>query len=175
MQHWKRMLGGGAAMLVCVGAAHAGPVSRANAQAVGLAAADDSYVRSAQRINQAEIALGQLAQQRGSADEVKQMARTMVQRHSALAAQLADLARDRGAATAQGRSSEDEQVHDRLATLSGRSFDEAFQQAVADTHARELALHRAELAHGGDPGLRGYAQSRVKALEASMVPVKHDW
>jgi putative membrane protein len=140
-----------------------------------LAQAAPAYVQSAQTINQAELALGQLAQQRGNSDEVKQMARTMVERHSALSAQLADLARERAIATAQQPSTEDERVHDRLAKLSGTSFDEAFNQAVADAHTRELALHRGEIERGGDAGLRGYAQSRVSALEASMAQAKDDW
>jgi putative membrane protein len=144
----------------------------ASAQA---ASAEQSYVQSAQTINQAELALGQLAQQRGRSDEVKKMARTMVERHSALSAQLADLARERAIAMANDRSTDDEQVHDRLAKLSGTSFDEAFEQAVADAHKRELALHRGELERGGDAGLRGYAQSRVSALEASMAQAKDEW
>jgi putative membrane protein len=139
------------------------------------APAEQPYVQSAQRINRAELALGQLAQQRGSSDEVKQMARTMVERHSALSAQLDDLARERAIVTAQLASTEDEQVHDRLAQLSGTSFDEAFKLAVADAHTRELALHRGELERGGDAGLRGYAQSRVTALEASMAQAKDEW
>jgi putative membrane protein len=139
------------------------------------APAEQSYVQSAQTINQAELALGQLAQQRSSSDEVKQMSRTMVERHSALSAQLAELARERAIASAQQPSAEDEQVHDRLAKLSGRSFDEAFKQVVADAHTRELALHRGELERSGDTGLRGFAQSRVSALEASMAQAKDEW
>ena len=139
------------------------------------ATAEQSYVQSAQTINHAELALGQLAQQQGSSDEVKQMARTMVERHSALSAQLADLARERAIATPQHPSTEDERVHDRLAKLSGTSFDEAFKQAVADVHTRELALHRGEVERGGDARLRGYAQSRVSALEASMAQAKDEW
>lgn len=139
------------------------------------APAEQSYVQSAQTINQAELALGQLAQQRGSSDEVKQMARTMVERHSALSAQLADLARERAIATAQHPSTEEERGYDRLAKLTGTSFDEAFKQAVAHAHTRELALHRGELERGGDAGLRGYAQSRVSALEASMAQAKDEW
>lgn len=137
--------------------------------------AEQSYVQSAQTINQAELALGQLGQQRGSSDEVKQMARTMVERHSALSAKLVDLARERAISTAQTPSTEDERVHDGLAKLSGTSFDDAFKQAVADAHTRELALHRGEIERSGDAGLRGYAQSRVSALEASMAQTKDDW
>jgi putative membrane protein len=157
------MVVGGAAMLVSVGAAHAG------------VAAERSYVQSAQAINQVELGLGQLAQQRGSSDAVKQMSHTMVERHSALSAQLAELARARGIAPPEKPSAEDEEVHGRLAKLSGRSFDEAFVRAVTDVHTRELALHRGEVEHSGDAGLRGYAQSRVSALEASMAQVKAEW
>jgi len=142
---------------------------------VQAAPAEQSYVQSAQTINQAELALGQLAQERGSSDEVKQMSHTMVERHSALSAQLAELARERDLAAAPGSTTEDAKVHDRLAQLSGRSFDEAFEQAVADAHTRELALHRGELERSGDPGLRGYAQSRVSALEAAMAKAKDEW
>jgi len=136
---------------------------------------DQSYVQGAQTINQAELRLGHLAQQRGSSDKVKQMARNMVERHSALSAQLADLARERAIAVAQYPSIEDERLYDRLAKLSGTSFDEAFEQAVADTHTQELALHRSELERGGDAALRGYAQSRVSALENSMAHAKSEW
>jgi putative membrane protein len=139
------------------------------------APAEQSYVQSAQTINQAELALGQLAQQRGSSDEVKQMARNMVDRHSALSAQLADLARERAIPTAQHPSTVDDRAYVRLGKLSGTSFDEAFKQAVADAHTRELALHRGEIERGGDAGLRSYAQSRVSALEASMEQAKDEW
>lgn len=152
-----------AALLVAGGArAHADP-------------AEESYVRSAQAINQAELALGQLGQRRGSSEEVKQMSRTMVERHSALTAQLAALARERAIATEREPSREDQQVQDRLVGLSGRAFDVTFKQAVADAHARELALHRGELERSGDAALRGYARSRVTALEASMAQAKEDW
>lgn len=150
-------------MLVLVGAVHAGDV------------AERSYVQSAQTINQAELGLGQLARQRGSSDAVQQMSRTMVERHSALSAQLTELARARGIATPAKPSAEDEEVHDRLARLSGRSFDDVFVQAVTDVHSRELALHRGEVERSGDAGLRGYAQARVIALEASMAQVKDEW
>ena len=139
------------------------------------APAEQSYVQNAQTINQAELALGKLGQQRGSSEEVKQMSHTMVERHSALSAQLAELARERDIAVVQKPSSEDEKVYDRLAKLSGRSFDEAFEQAVTDAHKRELALHRGELERSGDVGLRGYAQSRVSALEAAMAQAKDEW
>jgi putative membrane protein len=150
-------------------------LSAGPALASDAAPAEQSYVQSAQTINQAELALGQLAQQRGSSSEVKQMAGTMVERHSALSAQLADLARERAIPTPQHPSAEDKQVYDRLAKLSGTSFDEAFKQAVADAHTQELALHRGELERAGDAALRGYAQSRVSALEASMARAKDEW
>ncbi len=175
MRNWKKMVAGGAAMVISAGAAHAGQESRAVEQASRATAAEQSYVQAAQAINQAELALGQLAQQRGRSNEVKQMARTMVERHSTLSAQLADLARERAIATAQYRSTEDEQVYDRLAKLSDKSFDEAFEQAVAGAHTRELELHRGELERGADAGLRSYAQSRVSALEASMAQAKDEW
>jgi putative membrane protein len=139
------------------------------------APAEELYVQSAQTINQAELALGQLAQQRGSSDKVKQISLNMVQRHSALSAQLAELARERDIAMTLKPSTEDEKVYDRLAKLSGRSFDGAFEQAVTDAHTRELALHRGELERSGDAGLRGYAQSRVSALEAAMMQAKGEW
>lgn len=63
MGYLKKMVVGGAAILVSVGAAHARD------------AAEQSYVQSAQTVNQAELGLGQLAQQRGSSDAVKQMSR----------------------------------------------------------------------------------------------------
>jgi putative membrane protein len=155
---------------VCIAALLVASGARAQA-----ASAERSYVQSAQTINLAELALGQLAQKQGASDEVKQMARAMVERHSALRAELADLARARGIETADHPSTEDQQAHDRLAGLSGRSFDEAFEHAVADAHTRELALHRGALEHSGDAGLRSYAQSRVRALEASTAHAKDEW
>jgi predicted outer membrane protein len=162
-------------MLISAGAAHAGPEPSAVEQAVRAPPAERSYVQSAQAINQAELALGRLAQRRGSSNQVKQMARTMVERHSALSAQLADLARERAIATDDHPSIDDKKVHDRLASSSDRSFDEAFEKAVADVHKQELALHRGELERGGDAELRGYAQSRVSALEASKAQTKREW
>ena len=130
--------------------------------------AEQSYVQEAQTINQAELALGQLAQQRGSSDEVKQMSRTMVERHSVLSAQLAELARERAIASAPQPSTDDEQVYDRLAKLSGKSFDEAFKQAVADAHTRESRASPRRVR-----AQRGHWATRLRAITRERTRGQH--
>jgi putative membrane protein len=132
--------------------------------------ADTDFLRRARQTNHAELALGQLALQRAGSDEVKQMARKMVDRHTELEAQLAALARARGVADPPVSSPEDQATYDRLAGLSGAEFDGAFKKVVGDIHTQELAMHRAELKDGSDAELKAFAQGRVTALEQAAPP-----
>ena len=133
---------------------------------------EQAYLRNAMDINLIEVALGRLALERGSSDEVKQMATKMVERHTALQSKLGDIARQWGVSPSSETPSERRATQDHLKSLSGGKFDAAFKQAVEDIHQQEMALHRNELAGGTDSALREYAQTRVTALEQSAAQAK---
>ncbi len=137
--------------------------------------AEREFLERARAMNHAELALGQLALARGESDAVKQMARKMVDKHTALEAELDKLARKRGVTAAPAVSAEQQATQDRLAKLSGAQFDAAFKQAVDAGHVQELELHKGELKSGTDPALRAFAQSRVTALEQNKAPPKKEW
>jgi putative membrane protein len=134
--------------------------------------AEQAYVRQAMGINQTELALGRLALERGSSEDVKQMATKMVERHSALQSQLGDIARKSGIDPSPETTAAEQATQNRLEKLSGADFDAAFRQAVEDIHQQEMTLHKGELANGSDSALQGYAQSRVTALEKAAAQAK---
>jgi len=130
---------------------------------------DQAFLERALGVNQVELALGEMAAERGNAPEVKAMGKTMVEKHSELGRQLADLARRSHASEAPQLSTEQQSTVAHLASLSGSAFDASFKQTVDAGHVQELAMYRDEVSHAVDPELRALAERRVSTLEQTVT------
>jgi putative membrane protein len=130
-------------------------------QATGTVVADSGYIREAASLNQAEVRLGTMAEQRASNTAVKQFAQQMVADHSSMGQQWTSLAAQNGLPTSVFLNSIQQQTADQLSKLSGADFDRAYMSAMVADH---------EQAAGTLQRIGTYAQSaEVKRLAASGV------
>ena len=135
--------------------------STPSTQATGEVVADSGFIREAASINQAEVRLGTLAEQRSSNAAVKQFAQKMVADHSSLGQQWTSLAAQNGLPTSVPVNSSHQQTADQLSKLSGAEFDRTYMDAMVAGH---------EQAAGTFQRIGRYAQSaEVKRLAASSV------
>jgi putative membrane protein len=129
---------------------------------------EQAFLERALSMNEAELALGKLASDRGDASEVKAMGQQMVEKHTALGQWLRALAAQAGVTNAPERTAAQERTYQRIAALAGSQFDEQFKEAVNAGHVEELSLYRNELSVT-DPALKALAEQRVALLEANLA------
>ena len=138
-------------------------------------------------VNGMEMALGQMAIDKGSAD-VKAYAQHLVADHKKADGELTALAKKEDVSIADDEPTTPESVamakielgtKIELDTLSGVDFDHAYLAAMVDGHRRELAKIDADLAMGVDPSVKAMLQEirPVIAMHADeakrlMMPAK---
>jgi putative membrane protein len=133
---------------------------------------DQGFLEKALGVNQLELQLGQLAAQRATTPEVKAMGKKMVEKHTELGQQLAELARQSGGSGKAALSSDQRATYDRVASQSGSALDSMFKEVVDAGHVKELAMYRDEVSRAKSPGLRELAQRRVAKLEETVAQAK---
>ena len=159
---------------LCVGVLLWGGVSLADGSSTATthtadAGSDQAFLVDALRVNQLELELGQMATKRGTTTEVRGMGAKMVQKHTEFGQQLSNLAHRPAAAGAPELSADQRGTVVRLASLSGKDFDESFKATVDAGHVQELAMYRDEASHAADPRLRALAHVRVATLEQTVA------
>jgi putative membrane protein len=133
---------------------------------------DREFLEKALGVNQLELELGQLATQRATTAEVKAMGQKMVEKHTELGQQLAELARQAGGSEKAALSSDQRAIYERVASQSGNALDTVFKEVVDAGHVKELAMYRDEVGRAKSPALRELAQRRVAKLEETVAQAK---
>lgn len=104
----------------------------------------------------AEVDFGRLAEQKGG-DPVKTFGRRMVEDHSKLNRELADLAKADNIALPRGLDQEHATMQDTLRKLSGADFDRAYIPGQIVEHQKAAQLLEYEIGSGQDAELKSFA------------------
>ena len=131
----------------------------------GLAAADRKFVMEAARGGLAEVELGKLAAEKGSADAVKQFGKRMADDHAKAAAELKDFADKKGMTLPTDLDPKHKQLRDRLAKLTGADFDRAYANEMVKDHKKDVADFKREAKGAKDPDLKAWAGKTLPTLE----------
>jgi putative membrane protein len=117
-----------------------------NAGDVGQIMQEKMFLRKAAEGGIAEVKLGQLAVQKGSSDEVKAFGQKMVDDHSKLNAEIAQLADSMGVMLPKSMNKEDQAEYNKLNALSGSDFDIEYLSFMVKDHHQDLHAFRMEAA-----------------------------
>jgi putative membrane protein len=137
------------------------PPSRPPANAT---TSDEDFVREAAQAGLAEVALGKLALQRAYNPYVRQFAQRMVDDHSRVNHELADLAMNQGVEVPKEMDAERRTTSARLATFSGASFDREYMRAVLKDQARNVAVFRTYSHKGKNEEMKSWAAKILPTL-----------
>src|SRR5579875_2111626 len=122
-------------------------------------AGDKHFVKEATESSNAEIALGKLAQQNSSSQDVKQFGERMVTDHTKLNDQMAPVAQQLGVTVGPDQiPAKDKALQTKLQGLTGDQFDKAYIRAMVKDHKEDLKKFRREASSARDPMLRQNAQ-----------------
>lgn len=131
-----------------------------------IAEIDRQFMLTAAEAGMANIMMGQLALQQGSADEVKQFAQAEIDEQLNVKAELTQIAPQVGVTlpTAPGEKYQASLI--RLSQLSGEQFDQAYlSEGGINAHLENAATFQREAAFGQNPDLVRLANSGLPIID----------
>ena len=124
---------------------------------LGMSAVDRGFMLEAASGGVAEVELGRLASQRAGSDAVRQFGQRMMTDHGAANQELMQLAQRKGATLPQQPDAKHRAALDRLATMSGAQFDQAYMAEMVKDHQADAAVFEREVREGQDAEVRAWA------------------
>jgi putative membrane protein len=153
----------GAVVALCAGGI-------ASAQEVALAqdAPESKFLMDAVRGNLAEVKLGELAEQKGQSEGVREFGTMLVEDHSKALKETAELAKDLNVIPPALPSAEQTQKHDAMARLSGAEFDREFAAEMVKDHQEDIAKYEQQ-AKSGDSKVAKLAEDALPTLREHLA------
>ncbi len=133
---------------------------------------DKLFVQKATEGGIAQVQLGRLAVQKGG-PEVKEFAQKMIDDHTAMNKDMANVADSIGTMLPRKMNKEDQAEYDKLNGLSGDNFDKEYILYVAKAHREDMRNFRMEVSVASDPGLQAeVAKAATMTREHLMMLTK---
>ena len=129
-----------------------------------VAGADRTFVQQAAEGGAAEVALGQLAQQKGSSAQVKAFGDHMVRDHSKSNDELQRIVTRKGMELPATPNAQQQEDAAKLGKLPAGSFDRAYMDRMVADHKKTIALFQGEAKGGKDAELKAFAAKTLPAL-----------
>lgn len=138
----------------------------AQSRTASVSAADEQFMRQAAAGGLAEVELSRLAIHRADGDAVKQFADRMMRDHGAADAELQRLAEQKGVSLPQELDATHRAAYDRLSTMSGPEFDQAYTVQMMNDHAEAVRLFQHQVQASQDPDVQAWAAAKLPTLQA---------
>jgi len=135
-------------------------------------ARDRKFVRSVLEGGNAEVALGKLAVQKSSSQDVKQLGQKMMADHAQLTEQMRDVAKKEHIRAHVGTASKDKAVEARLKRLSGATFDRAYLAATVKDQRQDLDEFNREANDGNDTAIKRAASRGALVIGEQLEQAK---
>ncbi|MFF0655503.1 MULTISPECIES: DUF4142 domain-containing protein [Micromonospora] len=150
------------AALVVVGLAPA-----AAAQAAAQPSTQDTqYLQALHQVNLFEITAGNLAQQKGQNQQVKDLGKMFVTDHTQLDQTVQSTAQQLNVELPADPTADQQKVLDKLNNLSGAEFDKAWVTAQLAGHVQAIQATQTEISQGSEQSVVQIAQDALPVLQA---------
>jgi putative membrane protein len=133
---------------------------------------DAQFYRDAAEGGMAEVAMGNLAQEKAQSPSVKEFGAQMVKDHSAANEKLKALAQSKNITLPANPSVAEMEAKSKLQVLSGQSFDKTYIKGMIQDHEEDIAVFKKEAASGRDPDARAFASATLPTLEAHLKKIQ---
>jgi putative membrane protein len=128
--------------------------------------ADERFLTEAMQGDLAEVQMGELAQQKGQSDRVKEFGQTLVKDHGDHSKKLQQLGQQMGATLPTEPSAKQRAEHEKLGKLMGTQFDRTFARQMVEDHRRDIAKYQAAAKKPGPIG--DLAKETVPTLQQHL-------
>ncbi|MEU9511100.1 DUF4142 domain-containing protein [Micromonospora sp. NPDC048169] len=150
------------AALVVVGLAPAAAVQAAAQPSTQ----DTQYLQAVHQVNLFEITAGNLAQQKGQNQQVKDLGKMFVTDHTQLDQTVQSTAQQLNVQLPADPTADQQKVLDKLNNLSGAEFDKAWVTAQLAGHVQAIQATQTEISQGSEQSVVQIAQDALPVLQA---------
>lgn len=155
----------GIAVAICCGALCALP---AFSQTNTASNTDQQFVDTAAQIDMMEAHLGQMAQDQGGTQAVKDFGQTLVTDHTSDYNQLTAAATKAGATVPKGLDAEHNRMIAPFDKLKGAAFDRRFARDMVAGHEKAIAEYQREAKDGQNSDIKAYANQALPTLQKHL-------
>ena len=135
-------------------------------------ASDTQFAKKAAEGGMAEVKMGQLAQQKGTADSVKKFGAQMVEDHTKAGTELKGVAEREKIALPDDMNAKDKATFDMLSKLSGAAFDRAYARQMVRDHEEDIADFSKEANSGHNEAVKDFATQNLPTLQVHLKEAK---
>jgi len=121
---------------------------------------DKTFMKKAAKGGMMEVAMGQVAEQKGQSEDVKSFGKRMVTDHGKANDELKSIASKKGV-----------QLPSKEHTTKWTS-DKAYIDAMVKDHEKDLAEFKEEASSGSDPDVKKFADDTAKVIQEHLELVK---
>lgn len=141
--------------------------------ATQLSKQDTDFFEDAAQGGLLEVRLGQLAVKNATNEEVRKYAQRMIDDHSKLNTQLAQIAHQkRGLVVPNALDKKHQNEIDKLAQQTGAKFDRDYMSRMVDDHEKDVKAFDKQARDGKDADLKALAASTLPTLQDHLTQAK---
>jgi len=129
---------------------------------------DAQFLVNAAEINFAEIKLGQLAQQKGTLKDVKDMGAMMVKEHETALTDLKKLAASKSIVLPAAITEDNQKDYDKLNEKTGKDFDKEYADMMVKGHKDAIDKFEKASSDAEDADIRNWASSMLPTLRSHL-------
>jgi putative membrane protein len=149
------------------------PTQKQSTRRATTAYTDETFIRNAAEANMAEIKLGQLAEEKAQAPEVKNLAKRILEDHTKALDELKPIAQQESINLPTDISHKDALTYDRLSKLSGPQFDREYTQEMVKDHQKDISEFKRAETQVKNPASKEYAQKELPTLQEHLELAQH--
>jgi len=144
------------------------PQSGAKPNQAQVAGMDKTFATKAAMGSMAEVQLGKLAQEKGAKDFTREFGAMMAKEHGMALDELKGIVSKKNISLPTALDAAHQADYNKLANLSGASFDQAYRAAMIQDHEKDLREFKSQAAKGKDAELRAFAQKGVPMIQKHL-------
>lgn len=130
--------------------------------------ADAAFVVDAAGGGMMEVQLGQLAEQKADARDVKDFGAMMVKDHTMGGNKLKAIAAGKNLTLPDSLSADMQKEMSDLQAKNGKDFDKSYMTMMVDDHKKDIKEFEDESKNGSDADIRGFADSSLHMLHKHL-------
>lgn len=140
----------------------------ANNPTKGVDETDQRFMKDAALGDEAEIQLGQMAQEKASSPAVKSFGQRMVKDHSNAADKLKNIAQSQHISLPVELDPQHQETAARLSRLSGTQFDQAYMLLMVQEHTKDVDKFKKEAGAAHDDTIKQFAATTLPVLQSHL-------
>jgi putative membrane protein len=143
-----------------------------NTTGTALAEKDAEFLSDVAASNMAEIKMGQLAQQKGNSQDVKDLGKMLETDHSAVLSEVRSFSSQHSVMLPGEEKAEAKDMHNKLNEKTGKEFDKDWCEHMIDAHEKSINKFESAQNDAGNADLKSWAANTLPKLRTHLDKLK---